>query len=137
MGKMKKTIRCPECGDRSMLETRNDTVEYKGQHAEVRVEAYWCQSCPEAVLDGEALKLRQRAFHALKAKVEGVLGPEDVSAIRAKLKLSQRRAGEVLGGGPRAFQKYESGEQQVSVPMANLLRLLNNDPKRVAELTEC
>jgi len=27
----------------------------------------------------------------------------------------QRRAGEVLGGGPRAFQKYESGKQTVSV----------------------
>jgi len=39
-------------------------------------------------------------------------------------------------GGPRAFQKYESGKQQVSVPMANLLRLLKKDPRRLVELTE-
>jgi HTH-type transcriptional regulator/antitoxin MqsA len=50
--------------------------------------------------------------------------------------LSQRRAGEILGGGPRVFQKYESGEQQVSAPMANLLRLLARDPHRLDELLE-
>jgi len=55
--------------------------------------------------------------------------------IRERLKLSQRRAGELLGGGTRAFQKYESGGQQVSVPMANLLRLLDRDPRRLAEIT--
>jgi len=48
--------------------------------------------------------------------------------------LSQRKAGELLGGGPRAFQKYESGKQAVSVPMNNLLRLLSNDPSRLHEI---
>ena len=65
-----------------------------------------------------------------------MLGPREVAHIRSKLKLSQRRAGELLGGGPRAFQKYESGEQQVSVPMANLLRLLDKDPRRLTELAK-
>jgi HTH-type transcriptional regulator/antitoxin MqsA len=55
-------------------------------------------------------------------------------AAREKLRLSQRRAGEVLGGGPRAFQKYESGKQAVSVPMSNLLRLLARDPSRLREI---
>jgi HTH-type transcriptional regulator/antitoxin MqsA len=72
----------------------------------------------------------------LRAEVEGVLGPKEVAAIRERPKLSQRRAGEILGGGPRAFQKYESGEQQVSTPMANLLRLLAKDPHRLDELLE-
>jgi HTH-type transcriptional regulator/antitoxin MqsA len=59
------------------------------------------------------------------------LGPAQV---REKLRLSQGRAGKVLGGGPRAFQKYESGEQAVSVPMSNLLRLLARDPSRLREI---
>ena len=59
------------------------------------------------------------------------LGPAQV---REKLRLSQGRAGEVLGGGPRAFQKYESGKQAVSVPMSNLLRLLARDPSRLREI---
>ena len=113
---------------------RSDTVEYKGHTAKVRVKGHWCKKCDEAVFEGGALKKRERAFLALRAEVEGVLGPRDVAVIRERLKLSQRRAGEVLGGGPRAFQKYESGEQQVSVPMANLLRLLKKDPRRLHEL---
>jgi len=36
----------------------------------------------------------------------------------------------------RVFQKYESGSQQVSVPMTNLLRLLGMDPRRLAELSK-
>jgi HTH-type transcriptional regulator/antitoxin MqsA len=40
----------------------------------------------------------------------------------------------LLGGGPRAFQKYEAGTQAVSSPMSHLLTLLANDPKRLDEL---
>jgi len=136
MPKVVTKASCPECGGAMVLDTRWDTVEYKGHSAKVRVKGYWCRKCHEAILDGEALKNREKAFLALRARVEGVLGPKEVADIRGRLGLSQRRAGELLGGGPRAFQKYESGEQQVSVPMANLLRLLEKDPHRLAELTE-
>jgi HTH-type transcriptional regulator/antitoxin MqsA len=51
------------------------------------------------------------------------------------LGLSQRKASELLGGGPRAFQKYESGTQALSVAMSHLLRLLAKDPARLRELT--
>ena len=37
------------------------------------------------------------------------LAPEEIRAIRERLGLSQVEAGELLGGGPRAFTKYESG----------------------------
>lgn len=100
----------------------------------MRVSGRWCDRCGEAVFEGDALQKRERAFLELRAKVEGVLSPDRVAAIRERLKLSQRRAGEILGGGPRAFQKYESGTQQVSVPMTNLLRLLERDPRRLGEL---
>ena len=136
MARRPSSIRCPECGGRAVFETRTDTVEYKVHKAKVTVEGYWCEKCGEAVLDGDALRKRERAFLELRARVEGVLGPAELAAIRERLKLSQRQAGEILGGGPRAFQKYESGEQQASVPMANLLRLLAKDPRRLRELLE-
>jgi len=134
MAKRENSIRCPSCGGRAVLETRMDTVEYKGRKAQVRIRGHWCGKCDEAVLEGDALQKREDAFLALRAQVEGVLSPRDVAQIRSKLRLSQRRAGELLGGGARAFQKYESGEQQVSVPMTNLLRLLDRDPRRLTEL---
>jgi HTH-type transcriptional regulator/antitoxin MqsA len=77
-----------------------------------------------------------RALVELKAESQGVLKPDAVRAIRLKLKLSQRKAGELLGGGPRAFQKYESGEVIVSRPMTQLLRLLMRDPSRLNELAK-
>jgi HTH-type transcriptional regulator/antitoxin MqsA len=134
---MKKAkTRCPECGAATVQEVRTDTVEYKGHKAQVRVAGRWCDACGEAVFDGEALQKREQAFLALRANVEGVLSPIRVAEIRERLGLSQRRAGELLGGGPRAFQKYESGNQQVSVPMTNLLRLLEKDPRRLSELAK-
>lgn len=134
MTKRRNTIKCPECGGPVVHEVRADTVEYKGQKASVRLSGHWCDKCGEAVLEGGALEKREEAYLELRAKVEGVLSPHRVAAIRERLKLSQRRAGELLGGGPRAFQKYESGTQQVSVPMTNLLRLLEKDPRRLREL---
>jgi HTH-type transcriptional regulator/antitoxin MqsA len=134
MSKRRNTTKCPECGTVAVQEVRTDTLEYKGNKAAVRVSGRWCDKCGEAVFEGEALQKREQAFLELRAKVEGVLSPQRVSAIRERLKLSQRRAGELLGGGPRAFQKYESGTQQVSVPMTNLLRLLERDPRRLGEL---
>lgn len=136
MAKRVKTIRCPDCGGSAVLETRTDTVAYKGHTAPVRVAGHWCRKCGEAVFEGDALETRERAFLELRAKVEGVLSPQHVASIRERLNLSQRRAGELLGGGPRAFQKYESGGQQVSVPMANLLRLLEKDPRRLREIAK-
>lgn len=134
MAKRRTTIKCPECGAVAVQETRTDTVEYKGHEAPVRVSGRWCDRCGEAVFEGDALQKREQAFLELRAKVEGVLSPHRVAEIRERLKLSQRRAGQLLGGGPRAFQKYESGSQQVSVPMTNLLRLLEKDPRRLGEL---
>jgi HTH-type transcriptional regulator/antitoxin MqsA len=134
--KRPNTLKCPECGGPAVHEVRTDTVEYKGQKASVRVAGHWCDKCGEAVLEGGALEKREEAYLELRAKVEGVLSPHRVSIIRERLKLSQRRAGELLGGGPRAFQKYESGSQQVSVPMTNLLRLLEKDPRRLGELVK-
>lgn len=133
--KTKESVHCPECGGAMVFEARPGSVEYKGRTATVRLKGHWCSNCGEGILEGAALKKSERAFLALRAKVEGVLGPKEVAAIRERLHLSQRKAGELLGGGPRAFQKYEAGTQQVSLPMTNLLRLLARDPQRLKELS--
>lgn len=64
-----------------------------------------------------------------------ILAPEEIAHVRKKLRLSQKRASELLGGEHRAFHEYESGKVPISVPMSNLLRLLDNDPTRLEELT--
>jgi HTH-type transcriptional regulator/antitoxin MqsA len=134
MGKVVKTQPCPECGGIMRHEKHDDVLEYKGESRTIKTLGWWCTRCGEAILTGEPLALHEKAFQQLKAEVDQVLGPADVARAREALGLSQRKAGEVLGGGPRAFQKYESGKQAVSVPMSNLLRLLENEPSRLREI---
>ena len=61
--------------------------------------------------------------------------PEEIRAIREGLGLSQVEAGELLGGGPRAFTKYEGGRVKPSASVINLLRLLEADPSALKLLT--
>lgn len=131
---LKKTKACPECGGAMHYERRNDRIEYKGHFKVIPLLGWWCGSCAEAIFEGRELLAAERAFVELRAEVEDALLPEEVAKIREKLSISQREAGRLLGGGPRAFQKYESGAVPVSMPMKNLLVLLGNDPRRLEEI---
>ena len=62
------------------------------------------------------------------------MAPAEVRAIREGLGLSQAEAGELLGGGPRAFTKYEAGTVKPSAAIVTLLRLLEHDPTTIRRL---
>jgi DNA-binding transcriptional regulator YiaG len=62
------------------------------------------------------------------------LTPDDIRRIRETLGLSQVEAGELLGGGPRAFTKYENGTIKPAASVAKLLRLLEADPSTLSTL---
>lgn len=68
------------------------------------------------------------------AKSKNEITPEEIRAIREHLGLSQVEAGELLGGGPRAFTKYEAGTVKPSASVINLLRLLEANPAMAANL---
>jgi transcriptional regulator with XRE-family HTH domain len=63
------------------------------------------------------------------------LTPGDIRRIRQKLGLSQVEAGELLGGGPRAFTKYEAGTIKPAASTANMLRLLEANPSAIITLS--
>lgn len=63
------------------------------------------------------------------------LEPDDIRRIREKLGLSQVEAGELLGGGPRAFTKYEGGAIKPAASIANILRMLDANPAALTTLT--
>jgi HTH-type transcriptional regulator/antitoxin MqsA len=75
-------------------------------------------------------------LNRLKARCEGLLEPEEIHSIRKKLHISQETAGLVIGGGPRAFQKYESGDLLPSRAISSALTLLDNTPKAITILKE-
>jgi HTH-type transcriptional regulator/antitoxin MqsA len=75
-----------------------------------------------------------RALNRLKARTEGLLEPAEIRRIRKKLAVSQVEAGRVIGGGPRAFQKYENGDLLPSRAISSALRLLDRDPEALGVL---
>ena len=68
-------------------------------------------------------------------KITNELTPQDIRRIREKVGLSQAEAGELLGGGPRAFTKYESGTIKPTTATANILRMLDAKPSSIITLS--
>ena len=68
------------------------------------------------------------------SKDRPTLSPNDIRTIREGLGLTQREAGVLLGGGPTAFAKYESGTARPSTAFANLLKLLKANPSTLNTL---
>jgi HTH-type transcriptional regulator/antitoxin MqsA len=125
---------CHDCGACLQRDIRPMTVRYRGTEATFEQPGWYCPQCGEGVVGGEDLATTRIVRANLKAEVEGVLSPSEVKRIRTALHLSQRKAGELLGGGSQAFHKYESGLVGVSRAMSNLLRLLDSDIERLGEL---
>ncbi len=133
--KKKKTILCHTCGGNMVRDTRSDTATYKGRELAIQQPGWYCRDCDEVVFDADDAAVAESAFVKLKTEVDNILPPSEVQRIRRKLGLSQRQAGALLGGGPRSFQKYESGTDWVTKAMANLLRLLDHDPRLLRKLS--
>ena len=69
------------------------------------------------------------------AKSVEMISPERIRAIRESLGLSQNEAGEIIGGGPRAFTKYEAGKIKPSAAVIKLLKILEDNPAALEMLT--
>ena len=59
-----------------------------------------------------------------------------VRRIRKRLHLTQKDAGRLIGGGPNAFQKCESGDVVVSHAVMSALLLLDRDPSGLSVLKQ-
>jgi HTH-type transcriptional regulator/antitoxin MqsA len=131
-----KPIKCPECGSDMIRDTRPFTVEYKGLTETVEAPGLYCTRCDEAVFFGKEIDAADRALVRLKAQAEHLLQPEQIRKIRKKLELTQAEAGELLGGGRNAFQKYESAQITTTKSLSVLLRLLERQPEMLNLIRE-
>lgn len=90
----------------------------------------------EGQLTDEDNVIRAAARREARAKAKhAVLSPLVIRAIREVCGLSQREAARVFGGGPKAFEKYESGEVAPSSGMTRLLLLAARHPELFREGT--
>ncbi len=118
-----------ETGAELKRDIRPFTITYQG-HSKTFDMPGWYPSNDEceATFTQDDLKVYDKAIKELKAEAEHLLLPTEIRSIRKRLKLTQIQAGLILGGGKRAFQKYESGDVLPSRAISNLLRLLSSNP---------
>lgn len=112
------------------------TLSYKGLSTTFGMPGWYSTASDESVHAGDDLKVSGRELAKLKARAEGVLDPDAVRRVRQRLKLSQPEAGRLIGGDPKAFGRYESGELLVNRAVSNLLRLLERHPEHLQELAD-
>ncbi len=110
------------------------TLTYKGESLTFDMPGWYCDQSEESIHTGEDMKVSDRMLNLLKAQCEGLLEPGQIRRIRKKLHLTQEAAGIIIGGGPRAFQKYESGDLLPSRAISSALLLLDNDPDALSLL---
>jgi HTH-type transcriptional regulator/antitoxin MqsA len=125
---------CPKTGAPMQRGVRPMTLEYKGACMVFDMPGWYCEECDESIHTGADMKVSDRALNRLKANTEGLPLPEEIKRIRTKLGLSQEEAGELIGGGPRAFQKYEAGDLLPSRGIGSALTLLDRDPDGLSAL---
>ncbi|MGI9449173.1 MAG: type II toxin-antitoxin system MqsA family antitoxin [Geminicoccaceae bacterium] len=125
---------CPQTGKPMMRDERPMTLTYKGVSATFNMPGWYCDESGESIHTGEDMKASDRELNKLKAQIEGVLDPITIRRIRKKLGLTQKEAGRLIGGGPNAFQKYESGEILASHAISSALLLLDQNPDGLAVL---
>lgn len=130
----------PETGVELVRGVRSVRLSFKSQSMLVDLPGWYSMNDPtgeSGLHDNKDMQVSDRAINLMKAKEFGLLLPEKIKEIRLSLGLSQRDAGHFIGGGPNAFQKYESGDVLLSKAADTALRLLAADPSRLEEIMDC
>ncbi len=130
-------MKCISCGKTEMVrETRDVSYTYKGQTTMIpKVSGEFCPACNESIHDKEQSEYFNGAMLDFHREVNGAsVSPEFILEMRKKLKLDQRLAGEIFGGGSNAFSRYENGKTKPSLALVQLFKLLDKHPELIDEL---
>lgn len=114
------------------LKTYSRVVEHHGKTGAIRQSKWECSNCHIALFDDACAKDNRRAWIAFQKHVDGVPTGVEIKALRNKLGLTSEAAGNILGGGPKAFSKYENEEIIPQGAMRTLLALLIKFPHVMA-----
>lgn len=95
----------------------------------VKVPGWYPDDGGASIHSGAGLAESDRVFRELKAS-----DAAHVRKVRKQLKLTQEEAGRLIGGGRRAFQKYESGTTPPSDAAVGLIEILYRHPQEIETL---
>jgi HTH-type transcriptional regulator/antitoxin MqsA len=129
---------CPICGSGRLEEKIiTEEFEYKGKTLLYpNYVVFHCPNCEESIVDPKSIKESTKKIRDFQREIDGFLTSREIVAIRRKLGLTQDQMGEILGGGKKAFARYETGQVFQSKPMDNLLRVLDQFPGAIQVLKD-
>lgn len=130
-------MKCPVCGGAELVHDARDTpFTYKGQTIQITgVTADWCDACGESLTGPAESERVMRAMNEFRQQVNAQDGNQElIRSVRKQLRLSQREAAELFGGGPNAFSRYERGSTEAPQPLVQLFRILGRHPELINEL---
>lgn len=130
-------MKCPQCGGAELVSTVRDMpYVYKGEHTVIAgVAGDLCPACGEMVLGNAAADHVGEAVATFIKQVNASLvDPAFIASVRKKLRLDQREAAEIFGGGINAFSRYENGKTRPPLALIKLLRLLDRHPELLSEV---
>jgi HTH-type transcriptional regulator/antitoxin MqsA len=130
-------MKCPNCGEAELVhDVRNMPYLYKGEETTIpEVTGDYCPSCGEAVLDmGESARISTSMLEFNKQVNAAIVDPAFIIGVRKKLRLDQREAAEIFGGGVNAFSRYENGKTKPPLALVKLLKVLDRHPDLLDEI---
>ena len=130
-------MKCPVCGAAELgRDTRDMPYTYKGESTVIpALTGDYCPACAEVVLDmEEAERFGQQIREFNKQVNAAIVDPQFIVGVRKKLKLDQREAAELFGGGVNAFSRYENGKTKPPLALVKLLKVLDRHPELLGEV---
>lgn len=128
---------CEICGRTAAgEEVVTETFDHRGRTFAAEIAITRCDECGEEYVTPDQSRANDARVASARAASLKFLSGEAIRGIRAQLHLTQEQAGSLLGGGPSAFAKYESGTVMPSKSMDVLLRLLAKHPRLLCEISE-
>ena len=121
----------PETGKTLKRDVRPMLVRYGSMFRQMDVPGWYPEADGDAIHTGADLKAADDAFAELRKAYAA-----HVKKVRLSLNLTQEEAGEIIGGGKRAFQKYESGTMPPSDAGVALIEVLSRHPEEVEKIRE-
>ncbi len=130
-------LKCPVCGAAELVrDTRDLPYTYKGETTTIAaVTADFCPACAESITDMLETERVMREMQAFNKQVNAAtVDPVFITSVRKKLKLDQREAAEIFGGGVNAFSRYENGRTKPPLALVKLFKLLDRHPDLLNEV---
>jgi HTH-type transcriptional regulator/antitoxin MqsA len=116
----------PDTGRTLRRDVRPQVVAFGSMRQTVNVPGWYPEDDGDSIHTGAELAESDQVFQELKAAYAA-----HVRRVRKRLKLTQEEAGRIIGGGRRAFQRYESGTTPPSDAAVGLIALLERHPEEI------